>query len=225
MRVKFALAAVAAMLMTSAANAASVSVTNASFDATNLAPGTYQGDNVGSDGVFGPNYLSGWSGAGDSGAQNFGNPSYFQPADGPNVAYVNGGPIYQDLGALLSNTTYTLTVAAGNQPGFGLGSTGSISFIGGSNLGGTLLSSTNFSNQPSGLTSDYTTSFTTGSSVSGDLTVGLARTSGDQILFDNVRVSAVSAAPEPAAWALMMLAIGMIGSSLRMRRRSSAVSA
>ena len=32
---------------------------------------------------------------------------------------------------------------------------------------------------------------------------------------------AISAAPEPAAWALLMVAVGMIGSSLRLRRRRS----
>ena len=36
---------------------------------------------------------------------------------------------------------------------------------------------------------------------------------------------AVSAAPEPAAWALLMLAVGMIGSSLRLRRRRSVTAA
>ena len=37
--------------------------------------------------------------------------------------------------------------------------------------------------------------------------------------------AAVSAAPEPAAWALLMVAVGMIGSSLRLRRRRGAVAA
>ena len=35
----------------------------------------------------------------------------------------------------------------------------------------------------------------------------------------------VSAAPEPAAWALLMVAVGMIGTSLRLRRRRGAVAA
>ena len=41
----------------------------------------------------------------------------------------------------------------------------------------------------------------------------------------NFNVTAVSAAPEPAAWALLMVAVGMIGSSLRLRRRKAAVAA
>lgn len=72
--------------------------------------------------------------------------------DGANF-FANEGPadptggIYQDVGALLPNTAYTLTVALGRNPGFGpgsrLGSPGIISLLNGTNNAGTLLASTN----------------------------------------------------------------------------------
>ena len=40
---------------------------------------------------------------------------------------------------------------------------------------------------------------------------------------DNVALSAASAVPEPATWAMMLLGFGLIGASLRTRRRSANV--
>ncbi len=104
------------------------------------------------------------------------------------------GGIYQDVGPLLPNTTYTLTVAIGLRNDFtpgSLGSPGIISLINGANNTGTLLASTNGVPTTSGTWQDYTTTFITGPTVSGDLTVELpvAGASTIQANFDNVRLT------------------------------------
>ena len=97
-------------------HAGSISVANYSFENPIQANNTWS------------NYITSWniSAGGSAGAQNFvgnayGDPPLPAPAAGIQAAYVNGGGIYQDVGKLLANVTYTLTVAAGNQPGYGPG--------------------------------------------------------------------------------------------------------
>jgi hypothetical protein len=123
------------------------------------------------------------------------------PADGNNFFGINEGPtdptggIYQDVGPLQANTTYTLTVAIGRRvdftPASNLGSPGIISLINGTANTGTVLVST--SGIPANVDTwqDYTVNFTTGASVSGDLTVELsvAGASTYQANFDNVRLT------------------------------------
>ena len=129
--------------------------------------------------------------------------SYSSIPDGTYFYALNEGPndptggIYQDVGHLTPNTTYTLTVALGRNPSFtpgtGLGSPGIISLINGTDNTGLVLSTTNGIPTTPGDWQDYTTTFTTGASVSGDLTVGLtvAGASTYQANFDNVRLTAV----------------------------------
>jgi hypothetical protein len=120
--------------------------------------------------------------------------------DGNFFYAVNEGPsdptggIYQDVGALQPNTTYTLTVAIGLNENFtpgNLGSPGIISLINGTNDTGTLLATTNGVPSVPNTWQDYTVTFVTGSSVSGDLTVELsvAGASTYQAEFDNVRLT------------------------------------
>lgn len=122
------------------------------------------------------------------------------PADGNYFFAINEGPsdptggIYQDVGALLPNTTYTLTVAIGLSVNFTpgvLGSPGIISLINGTDDTGLLLASTNGVPDTSDTWQDYTVSFTTGPSVSGDLTVALsvAGASTYQAHFDDVQLT------------------------------------
>jgi len=105
------------------------------------------------------------------------------------------GGIYQDVGTLLPNTTYTLTVAIGRgaafTPASGLGSPGIISLINGTNNTGILLATTNAIPATADTWLDYSVSFITGASVSGDLTVELsvAGASTYQANFDNVRLT------------------------------------
>jgi hypothetical protein len=124
------------------------------------------------------------------------------PADGENYFEFNKssgvGGIYQDVGALLPKTTYTLTVAIGLRGDFGpgsanpgLGSPGIISLINGTDDTGTVLATTNGVPSTSDTWQDYSVSFTTGPSVTGDLTVELsvAGASTIQANFDNVQVT------------------------------------
>jgi hypothetical protein len=134
--------------------------------------------------------------------------SYATIPDGTFFFALNEGPndptggIYQDVGALLPNTTYTLTVALGRNPGFGpgsgLGSPGIITLLNGTSNTGTVLASTSGIPNTAGTWQDYSASFTTGPSVSGDLTVELsvAGASTYQANFDNVRLTeAANVAP------------------------------
>ena len=146
-------------------------------------------------------YNGDWSGVGSSISQ-------FSPAivpDGTQYYAVNTGPghsgasgAYQDVGALQSNTTYTLTVAIGRGdnngvPPNGLGdwSPGIISLLNGTDDTGTVLASTIGYPATPGTWQDYTATFTTGPTVSGDLVIelGVDPASTYQSLFDNVRLT------------------------------------
>jgi hypothetical protein len=130
------------------------------------------------------------------------------PADGNDFLAINEGPtdptggVYQDVGPLLPKTTYTLTVAIGLRQDFGpgsanpgLGSPGIISLINGADNTGTLLATTNGLPATSDTWQDYSVTFTTGPTVSGDLTVALsvAGASTYQAAFDNVQLIKVPA--------------------------------
>jgi hypothetical protein len=127
------------------------------------------------------------------------------PGAGNQYCYVNlyqnpnlSTGIYQDVGALLANTVYTLSVAIGNRadrqelPGI-------ISLINGTNNTGTILVSTNGVPGPQNIWQNFTTGFTTGNSVNGDLTIelsvdptvtGFGNGGSIQAAFDNVQLTA-----------------------------------
>ncbi len=132
------------------------------------------------------------------------------PADGDYFFAINEGPgdptggIYQDVGPLQPKTTYTLTVAIGLSENFGpgsanpgLGSPGIISLINGIDNTDTVLATTNGLPGTSDTWQDYSLTFTTGPTVSGDLTVELsvAPASTYQASFDNVQLTQ---APAPS---------------------------
>ena len=145
-------------------------------------------------------YNGDWAGV-SSGA------SQFSPAtipDGTHYFAVNTGPshsgasgIYQDVGALQPNTTYTLTVAIGRGDnngvvgGNGSWSPGIISLLNGTDDTGAVLATTTGYPDVAGSWQDYTATFTTGPSVSGDLTIelGVPPAPTYQSLFDNVRLT------------------------------------
>jgi uncharacterized protein (TIGR03382 family) len=223
------------------AQAAPVTILNYSFETPIVATdGTF----VTAPGASGANFNSwGWfkttgSGFQDYGIENQGSGAYTGAAgsgtplggDGINNCFLNqsltGGAlvnIYQDVGSLLPNTIYTLTVAIGQRLDRVNGSA-TIGLIdtasGNANPWGTgtLLNSTTGVSSVAGSFQDFTTTFTTGSSVSGDLYVG-AQYLGDgtiQASVDNFRLDA-SPVPEPGTMALAALG-GM--SLLFWRRRS-----
>ncbi len=114
--------------------------------------------------------------------------------------------LYQDIGTLLPNTTYTLTTAIGVARYDFSPAQGSIRLINGTNQNGTVLASASSSSlglgQYANNFKDLTVTFTTGSSVSGDLTVAIASTGGysgyNSLSFDNVRLTVVTTAPTVA---------------------------
>jgi hypothetical protein len=217
----FAILAVALPLAV-VSNARAVTIQNFSFESPALTNGDYQGDGN----YPAPFTTPGWTSdpANGNGAQNFIGTGSFgagstlpAPADGKQAIYVNGNDIYQDVGALLPNLKYTLTVAAGNQPGFGPGSTGTIELVNGTTPAGTLLNSTTISTQPVSSFADFSVTFITGPSVSGDLTIVLAKASGNQMDYDNVRLTAT---PEPSS--IILGGLGAVGLLLAVRRRRAA---
>jgi hypothetical protein len=152
--------------------------------------------------------------------------------DGTQYFGINEGPsdstggIYQDVGMLQANTDYTLTVAIGLRSDFtpgSLGSPGIISLINGTDDTGALESSNSGIPTTPGTWEDFTTSFTTGSSVNGDLTVELSLNPAStfQADFDNVRLTE-SAVPEPSVYASFAGGLGLLWFIVRRRKQISA---
>jgi len=191
------------VLASGSARAMSVTVANYSFEAPVVGLG-------GSAVTPAP-----WFGTGGQGI--FGTA---QASDGVQVAFVgthNPTPasMFQDVGLLLPDTRYTLTVDVGGRDVI-LGATGFIELVNGTDLTtGTLLSFTPVSGASATLAAQ-TTTFETGDSVSGDLTIGLTYNSASgQMLYDNVRLDAFYV-PEPSTFLLM----GIGGLALWFRRRA-----
>jgi hypothetical protein len=209
------------------AHADSVTVNNFSFENPALPNGDYQSDPT----HPAPFSVPGWGSdpANQNGVQNFiGTGAYGNgatlpgTADGKQALFVNGNDVFQDVGLLKPLTTYTLTVAAGNQPSYGPGSVGAIELVNGTNASGTVLSSEVVGDLSHPISvsnfTDFTTSFMTGSSVGGDLTIVLALTTGQQINFDNVRLEE-TVVPEPSSLVALCGLGGMTLISLVLRRR------
>lgn len=183
--------------------AAPVPVTNPSFEVDKASPG----------GVA-ASVPAGWSAfnegaASDIGSQNAGGIDYTvygplaPPADGSQYCYINmfnpgvTGGIYQDVGALQPNIVYTLTVAIGSRADR-MNSPGIISLVNGVDNAGTVLATGGGIPASQDTWNDYTASFVTGPSVTGDLAIVLSVPGNGTTIqadFDNVRLTAT---PVPA---------------------------
>ena len=112
---------------------------------------------------------------------------------------------WQDLGPLLPNTTYNLTIAVGQSlvgatnPPIATGQ-GYIALVNGRTPYYPVLGATFVDNsiQTPGTFVDFTLVVTTPSVVSGDLTIVMGATNGGQICYDNVRLTTTPAA-DPVA--------------------------
>jgi hypothetical protein len=207
------------------AQASPVTVNNYSFEAVT-------GNNLSS--------VSGWGGFGyndpsDIGAA-VGSANGFSAApDGLNELYVNcwqgqtSAGIFQDVGLLQANTTYTLTVAIGLRGDLVNGSSdiwlpGVISLLNGTDNTGTVLATGGGRPATADTWQDYTVTFSTGALVSGDLTImlsdayaGFTNPNLGQADFDNVRLDATPV-PEPGACALLGGGLALFSVVLRRRR-------
>jgi hypothetical protein len=197
------------MMIAQLAHATPVLVPDFSFENFETGPGGVVG---GSPGVLlgtAPN----WDGSGNAGygVRSITNGDVFfnastlpAPADGTNYFYLDvgvnqSGYGWQDVGSLQPDTTYTLTIAVGETLQ-GLTGTGFIGLVNGESPFQTLLASTavDTTNYTAGTFLNVTVVYTTGSQVSGDLTILMEATSGQQIVFDNVRLDAETAASPTA---------------------------
>ena len=144
------------------------------------------------------------AGASDIGSENAGGTDYTvynplaSPADGNQYCYINmfnpsvTGGVYQDVGALQPNTTYTLAVAIGSRTDR-INSPGIISLLNGSDNTGMILASNGGLPATQNSWQDYTVTFTTGPSVNGNLTIVLSVIGNGTTIqadFDNVRLTA-----------------------------------
>jgi PEP-CTERM motif len=218
-----------------------ITVPNFSFELTTT--GSMTGNDIATGG---PTNVAGWTydNASDAaGTQAFGtagpttNYDNLGNADGASFAFLNltGSQIgtitsSSSLGFILPNTTYTLTVAVGNNQqaddtNFGSPGDTFLSLLG----NGTAISTTFIPNGtvPNSSFVDETTTFTTGGSggvVGQALTIQLAAEEDggllDQASFDNVRLTAdtlETAVPEPSTWA--MFVAGFVGLFWLTRRK------
>jgi hypothetical protein len=118
------------------------------------------------------------------------------PAAGNQYGWVNNttsgvtAGIYQNVGALSPNTVYTLTVAIGSRNDR-LNSPGIISLINGVNNTGSVLASGGGLPATQNTWQNYSISYATGASVSGNLTIALSAVGAGTIQadFDNVRLT------------------------------------
>ena len=217
---QLALAAVASLCGAAGlVSAAPVTVPNFSFEAPSLAPGQLSAALA----LMSPDEIRTneyWFGAGNGGnnIQNIiGTTNFFTltgsgtlppPGDGTNFLLMgmngNLGYVWQDIGPVQSNTVYTLTIAYGqllpNANGAIVGS-GLIALVNGSDPFENYLGSTNVDSSilTAGTFADATAVVTTGNHVSGDLTILMLGSAGNQIGWDNVRLDATPApnAPTP----------------------------
>jgi hypothetical protein len=118
------------------------------------------------------------------------------PAAGNQFCWINmfsgnlTGGIYQDVGTLQPNTIYTLTVALGSRADR-VNSPGIISLVNGSDNTGTIMATGGGLPPAQNTWQNYSVTYTTGATVSGDLTIMLSAlgTGTIQADFDNVRLT------------------------------------
>ncbi len=156
------------------------------------------------------------------------NNPFAYPAEGNQFLYLNTFPenpngvsgVYQTVGELMPNMTYTLTVAIGSRLDR-LNTPGTISLVNGEDYTGTVLATGGGLPAVQDTWEDFSISFTTGDTVEGYLTIVLSTVAAGTIQadFDNVRLDMVPV-PEPSTIASLMAAAGLGGLVLRRRRRA-----
>jgi hypothetical protein len=231
-----ALSLVVLFMLSAASAQTSITVNNPIFEAQPVP--------VAGNLITTPNGPTGWTGFRTGSGGNFdigvGNASgpdfttpLTAPGSGTNYLWLNDfngngteiTGVYQDVGALLADTSYTLTVAIGQRAGAAPNgqsswSPGIITLLNGTDNTGTVLATTTGIPTTPNTWEDFTASFITGATVSSDLTIELSVVDAPEIQadFSNVELTA-TAVPEPTTCAL--LGGGFI-SLMAIRRRKSA---
>lgn len=221
---KFArLAAVSSfVLIASAGAAAAATVVDGSFEDPHLTPGTYgygvenpgtgllSGVPVGLTFDNGSGIQSNGSAWGFAAAPAGKQTAFLQSYPGQNGQ--TAGVITQEIDGLVAGKTYSLSFEVANRPGYGA-ETLSAYVVGSASPTGTFTATTNSTNWQS-----ETYKFIAGADGSADIHWSVASTPGvdSDIGLDNVSISAV---PEPAAWALMLVGFAGLGGALRLRRK------
>lgn len=205
--------ALAAVLLASPAFAASIPVTNHSFEEPVLDVGGWTND------------LPGWTQtptAGDAFVEYIDFPPVFSSDGNQHLGVAEAAEVFQNTGVgLAANSVYTLTVDIGNRnDSFTVdGNQSTIGLYAGASAadGGTKLATSSFNANflPDGtfagpLTLDYVSN---GSPPSGDIFISLQSTGVNRSHFDNVQLGVV---PEPSS--LVLVFIGLLG-ALKLRRK------
>ena len=174
----------------------------------------------------GPSYVYNPSASGayfvdGAGVQGNGSAWKFQNApDGVQTAFLqNGGAIYLDVTGLTVGATYSFSFDLSGRPGYGSNPV-SVNY-----LEGPTDPAFGLFTPTADSWATYTTAQFTAQYSEGTLIFAGTNTAGDNDTgLDNVRVNAAatSAAPEPSTWFLMFAGVGLIGATLRLRRRAEA---
>ena len=208
---KFLVAMAATVMMSSAANASLL--VNGSFEQGTPQPGSGGFDTLGS----GSNAVTGWTVS--SGSVDWIN-GYWQAQDGTHSIDLAGnvpGAIEQTFETVVGGVYSVNYWLSGNPDGGSVGKDGVVAAINGAIVDAS--SSITGIKGPSHENMEYSLkNFTfTASGTSTTLRFSSAENAGAfGAVLDNVSVSAV---PEPATWAMMLVGFGVVGAS--MRRRSS----
>ena len=202
---------------------ADVSITNPSFET--LPPGglTYETCGVGcSDSYNVP--IPGWTSGINTGqwqpGSSSGNFTYFNYVpNGLTVAFSNGGPITQTVGAtVVAGDIYTLSVFVGDRS----------SGISGQSYVGLIVNGYNYrvlaTPSSPGTWADWTATYTGTATDAGDpITIELLPYGNGQGDYDNVTLTQTSATPEPRFDGLLALGLGGLMLAARLRHAKQAV--
>jgi len=213
---KLAIAAAASLMLLALpvpANAAVNIVTNGSFETL---PGTGLPFGCGVDCSFSIGPIPGWITNGATGQFQPGPPStttfFSSVPDGVTVAYSNGGSISQTLGiTAVAGQLYNFSVAFGRRSDGTFDPTATAVL----NVGNNFVIATGVAPTP-GNWSTYMASYLATALDAGAPISVVLNASGAQGNWDDVNVSAV---PEPATWAMMLLGFGIVGGAMRSAKR------
>ena len=205
--VRTTLATLAVLALTSFAFGEAIDVTNSSFEEPAMDPGGWTNDLP----------ENGWTQLPEAGSAFIEHIVDFSSDGLQHLGMAQGAEVFQDLGVgLTPNTTYTLTVNAGNRNANftpeGQASTFGLYLGNSATDGGTLLVSGTFDAftlAEASFSDDLSVNYATGDTVdAGNLFVSLSSTGEGRAHFDNIRVDAV---PEPGAGLLAcMAALGIM---------------